>query len=435
MHALNLQNTLTHQSSCGFAQRRCIQSLVVIGLILLGGQVRAATFKVDDTSLTVPGILGDDWRSVQHRKTWTKADGKSLGDDSRFVRFLARDYSFQSSDSGLRMKTSWFVHGKCISTNERVSSLSSPKRRSIESAVGSLREMGLRLKEAPDDAESRIVIWAQFKSSHDISVPLESLSGDDLRTLSPFAELARQAFETRLSRTAQCKDSETIEKSRDSARSSGRRMRPSKSQSKKTLPKRSAPRPTGRLVAGAVPSAGKAAERPDRRVDERSRKQEWAILIEKFVAKPGSLVFEPASQFTRCILAYTEAEALAAATAAYRSRSGKGNGQRVSYTVFFGGGECGESSGGSGGESSADSESFDSSTDSGPAGEDFTGGNEEDDSLEPTADPLDIDSEYGGESGGGEGEFDEYDFESIPASEDYGDGEMSDFEPASELSE
>ncbi|MGZ0170067.1 MAG: hypothetical protein ACKVHE_10960, partial [Planctomycetales bacterium] len=265
--------------------------------------------------------------------------------------------------------------------------------------------------------ETRVVIWAHFKSKHDFSLPLKALAADDSRTLAPFADLAKQAFETRMSCTAKCKESENLEESRESTRSGGRRMRQSKSGSSM---KSAFPRPTGSLIAGALPQPGTRPERPDRRVDEKSKKQEWAILISKFAAKPGSLVFEPAGQFTRCVRTYTEAEALAAMRATYRPQAAAGSGPRFSYTVSSaGGGGCGQSDGG-GSESSSDS----GSTESSGTGETFDGGSTEGSgttgSLEPFADPLSIDSADELSSGS---EIDDFDFEAIPSSED-GDNEM-----------
>ncbi len=110
----------------------------------------AATFRVDDTRMTVPSILADDWRAIQHRKTWTRSDGKAIGGEAKFVRFLARDYSFTADEEGFRLKTMWFAAGKCVSTNESVSSLTAAKRKSLEFAFGSLNEMRARLEETPE---------------------------------------------------------------------------------------------------------------------------------------------------------------------------------------------------------------------------------------------------------------------------------------------
>lgn len=431
MHPIIIQNRRAAGPTSGLSCLRTSRQLLLLSFVaitLIGQRSEAATFRVDDMSLTVPGILGDNWRAVQHRKNWTKSDGKTLGGDPRFVRFLARDYKFTHTDAGLRLKTTWFVSGKCVSTDELVKSLSSSKKRLVELEFGSLRELSLRLEETPDVPETRVVIWAHFRSTHDFSLPLEALAADVSRTLSAFADLAKQAFETRMSRTAKCKETEDLDKSRESTRSGGRRMQPSKSQAKP-------PRPIGGLTIGALPQPGTRPERPDRRVDDRGKKQEWAILISKFAAKPGSLVFEPAGQFTRCVLAYTEAQALAAMTAAYRPQAAGGSRPRFSYTVSSaGGGGCGQSSGG-GSETSSDSGNAGSSG----ASETFAGGSNEGSgvggSLEPFADPLNSGSDYGGESNSG-GEIDDFDLEAIPTSEDF-DTEMveSEIEPAEVSSE
>jgi hypothetical protein len=408
----------------------------VVAITLMSHRLEATTFRVDSSSLTVPGILGDDWRAVQHRKIWTKSDGKTLKGDPRFVRFLARDYKFTYSDAGLRLKTTWFASGKCVSTDESVKSLSGSKKRSIELAFGSLRELSLRVKETPDVSEDRVVIWAHFKSTHDVSLPVEALAGDDLRSLAPFAELARQAFETRMSRIAKCKSGEDVDKSRESTRSGGRRMRPSKSPSKSGSSMRSTPpRRTGGLIAGALPQSGTRPDRPDRRVDEQSKKQEWAILVSKFAAKPGSLVFAPVSQFTRCVLAYTEAEALAAMRAAYRPQSAAGSGPRYSYTVSSAGAGSCEKSGGSGNEDSTDSGSAGGAGTGETSGSGSTEGDGTSGSLQPFADPLSIDSDDVSDSSSG-GEIDDFDLEAIPSSED-DESEMldSEIEPAEVSSE
>lgn len=388
------------------------------------GQSEAATFRVDDTRLTVPSILADDWRAVQHRKIWKRSGGTAVGSEAKFVRFLARDYRFTADEEGFRLRTMWFVAGKCVSTNESVSSLTAAKRKSLESAFGSLNEMRARLAETPEVPQVRVVIWAHFKSTHEVSLPLETLASEDSRTLEPFAELARQAFDTRVSRNAKCKEVSSPASTRESARSGGRRMQPSRSQSRSsTSPTRSAPRPTGGLVVGELPQPGVSPERPDRRVDERSRKQEWPILISRFVANPGSLVFEPAGQFTRCVFAYSEAEALAAMREAYRPQAASGKGRRTSYTVSATGSSgCGQSSSSNAGDaSSSDNESSGNSESA--SGELSAAGEEGGEAFQPYADSLDIDSSFGDEAGSGSSEIDELDFESIPSSDDY-EGEL-----------
>ena len=194
--------------------------------------------------------------------------------------------------------------------------------------------------------------------------------------------------------------------------------------------KSSPPRPTGGLTTGALPQPGTRPERPDRRVDDQGQKQEWAILISKFAAKPGSLVFEPAGQFTRCVFAYTEAEAFSAMMAVYRPQATAANGPRFSYTVSSaGGGGCGQSGGG-GSEASSDTGNAGSSGGGGA----FDGGSTEGSGaagpLEPFADPLDIDFNYEDEFSG-ESEIDEFDLEAIPTSVDYDTEPLeNEFEPA-----
>jgi hypothetical protein len=429
MNAFKVRYRLgSDRNSCHFQQvarvRLTILTFMVVALMGVR-QSEAATFRVDDTRMTVPSILADDWRAIQHRKTWTRSDGKAVGGEANFVRFLAREYSFTANEEGFRLKTMWFASGKCVSTDELISSLTAAKRKSLESAFGSLIEMRARLEETPEVPQVRVVIWAHFKSTHEVSLPFETLASDDSKTLEPFAELARQAFDTRVSRKTKCKEGSDPASTRESARSGGRRMLPSKSQSKSgTSPTRSAPRPTGGLVVGELPQPGTSPERPDRRVDERGRKQEWPILISRFVASPGSLVFEPAGQFTRCILAYSEREALTAMRAAYRPQAASGSGRRTSYTVSATGSSgCGQSNAG-GADDAASLEN--ESTGSGePVGEgpSAAGGEDSGDAFQPYADPLDIDSSYSDEGGSRSDAVGELDFESIPTSGDL-EGDM-----------
>ena len=146
------------------------RSAILGGMILLGlfglqvERVSGATFRVDDSSLTVPPILADDWRAVKLQKEWAKAGSGEIDGEPRFSRFLARDYKFSVSGPALRIKTIWFAAGKCVSTDEAVSTLARSKRIAIESAVGSLDEMHHRLHENPGSSESRTIIWAHFKS-------------------------------------------------------------------------------------------------------------------------------------------------------------------------------------------------------------------------------------------------------------------------------
>ena len=160
-------------------------SLIVCLLVLVVFEHRtdvanAASFRVDDATLTVPALLGDDWRAVTHRKTWTRATGDAIPGDPRFVRFRAREYSFQLSGAGLRLKTTWFAAGKCVSTDEAVRRLRGSKRAAIETAFGSLDDMNRRLqKKTSDGTEGRIVIWAQFRSKPDESLPIDALAAED----------------------------------------------------------------------------------------------------------------------------------------------------------------------------------------------------------------------------------------------------------------
>ena len=115
-----------------------------------------ATFRVDDSSLTVPPILSDDWRAVKLQRAWSKAGGREIDGEPRFSRFLARDYTFSVSGPALRIKTTWFAAGKCVSTDEAVSTLNKSKKIAMESAVGSLDEMHHRLHENPEIGRAHV---------------------------------------------------------------------------------------------------------------------------------------------------------------------------------------------------------------------------------------------------------------------------------------
>jgi hypothetical protein len=296
MHTFKVFHRLATDWPCRQVQHVAPVRMALLAFVtaaaMAAGQTEAATFRVDDTRMTVPSILADDWRAIQHQKTWTRSDGKAVGGEAKFIRFLARDYSFTAEKGGIRLRTMWFASGKCVSADESVASLTTAKRKSLESVFGSMNEMRLRLTEAPEVPQVRVVIWAHFKATHEIALPLDGLVTDDSKTLEPFAELARQAFDTRVSRTEKCKEGGAPASTRESARSGGRRMKPSKSQSSsRSSATRNARRPTGGVVAGELPRQGANPARPDRRVDEQGRKQEWPILISQFVSGSGSLVF------------------------------------------------------------------------------------------------------------------------------------------------
>ena len=377
-----------------------------------------ASFRVDDTSLTVPPILGGDWRAVKLQKEWAKAGGQEIDGETRFLRFLAREYVFSVSGPALRIKTIWFAAGKCVSTDEAASTLARSKKIAIESAVGSLNEMHHRLRENPDSSENRTVIWAHFNSDRDVIVPVDTLSADHAATLAPFAELAKQSFEARLFKNTKCKESEDSQEARKTARSGGRRMRPSKSRSGAfslstgTAP----PRPTGGLVVGELPQAGTAPERPDRRVeDNSSEKKKWSILISQFVAKAGSLVFEPAGSFTRCVTARSEPEAIALMHATYRGQVSTGSGKRTSYTITGGGSGCGQSADGSAGAAEPEDSVNPGSNESSEGAPSVAPGST--DSFEPIPDPLEINPQT--DDPEDMGDFDDFDLEAIPTSEEF----------------
>ncbi|MFT4560249.1 MAG: hypothetical protein ACI92S_005646 [Planctomycetaceae bacterium] len=399
---------------------------------------RGATFRVDDSSLTVPPILSDDWRAVKLQRAWSIAGGKEIDGEPRFSRFLARDYTFSVSGPALRIKTTWFAAGKCVSTDEAVSTLNRQKRIAIESAVGSLDEMQHRLHENPGSSENRVIIWAHFKSDREVIVPVDTLSAEHAATLAPFVELAKQSFDARLFKNTKCKESEDSEEARETARSGGRRMRSPKSRSgaRSLSTGKAPPRPTGGLVVGALPQAGVAPERPDRRVeDNSSEKQQWSILISQFVAKAGSLVFEPAGSFTRCVTARSEPEAIAMMRATYRGQVSSGNGKRTSYRVTGGGSGCGQS--GSGGTGSIEPDGSGSPGSNVPSLGTPTVDPNDIDSFEPFPDPLELDPQS--DNVEDMGDFDDFDLEAIPTSEEFfeeiGEGETDSTQPSIDTTE
>jgi hypothetical protein len=400
-----------------------LSGLFVCSLLGFGTETACgATFRVDDSSLTVPAILSDDWQTVKLRKTWARADGKKIGDEPQFSRFLARDYRFTVSGPAFRIKTTWFAAGKCVSTDELVSSLINSKRIAIESVVGSLDEMNRRLQANPGVSENRVIVWAHLKSKRDVTVPVDALAAEDAAILAPFVELAKQSFDTRLSRSTKCKESEDPKESREAARSGGRRMRPSKSQSgtRSSSTRATPPRPTGGLVVGALPEAGTAPVRPDRRVDDKSaNKQKWSILISQFVAKAGSLVFEPAVSFTRCVTARSEAEAITRMRATYPPVVSSGNGKRTSYRITGGAGGCERSGSDASSSEPSDTGSPDSdgASDGGPSSVGPGGA----DSFTPYPDPLDVEPAFYADEA--MDDFGNFDLEAIPTSDDFG-GEL-----------
>ena len=389
----------------------------------------AAVFRVDDSSLTVPAILSDDWRDVKVRDVWTQAGGEVIAGEPRFSRFLARDYQFTLSGDSLRLKTTWFAGRKCVSTDEAVSSLSRSKRMALEAAFGSLNEVSSRLQgESAVGSVSQVVIWASFKAKPDVTVPVEALSPEDFTRLSPFADLAKQSFEARLFSGADCKKSDDPEEARNSARSGGRRMQPSKSLQSRTSSSRGAPLPASGATAGALPqAAGSSSSRIQRQSDDEgesaSDKQRWGFLISKYVAEPGSLTFNFAGQFTRCVRAESEAAAMALMKAAYRPLVSSGGGKRTSFTVAASPSATCEDTGGDSLEGAYVPGNFEGSgsPDSSEGGLTTDPGNT--DSFAPFPDPLHIDPASGGMPH--PEDFDDVDLESIPVLDEPA-GEVSD---------
>jgi hypothetical protein len=385
-------------------------SLIVCLLVLVVFEHRtdvanAASFRVDDATLTVPALLGDDWRAVTHRKTWTRATGDAIPGDPRFVRFRAREYSFQLSGAGLRLKTTWFAARKCVSTDEAVSRLRGSKRAAIETAFGSLDDMNRRLqKKTSDGTEGRIVIWAQFRSKPDESLPIDALAAEDQEILSPFAELAKQSFEARIFNSSNCSENEDPKEARNAARSGGRRMSSSRSGSKsRSKPARGRPLPGGVIPGAILQEAGSSYTGDGQRIvrdrDASTDKQRFGFLLSKYVAEPGSLTFNVVGRFTRCVRARNQAEALAAMRAKYPRIVAAVRGRRTSYTVVV-----------SPAAVCQDAEHNRTAGEYVPGNFNKSG---EKDTLTPSPDPLNGDSSSDG--GGGSEGLDDLDLKSIPS--------------------
>jgi hypothetical protein len=404
----------TSRSACRIGMVICVVVFPLFGT--REESASAAVFRVDDSTLTVPAILSDDWRAVKAQNAWARAGGEAISGEPRLSRFLARDYQFTLNGESLRLKTTWFAGGKCISTDESVSTLSPAKRNAIEMAFGSLNEINRRLQgESADGSEGHVVIWASFMAKPDVSVPVESLAPDDLAKLSPFAELAKQSFEARLFSGANCKESVDPVQARDSARSGGRRMQPSRSQ--RTTSSRGTPRPTGSMAAGALPQAAAAPSRNLRQTDggdSNGDKQKWGFLISQYVAEPGSLVFNLAGQFTRCVSAKSEAAAFSLMRATYRPLVSASGGRRISYTVAP---STSASCEGSGGGDSGVTDGPDNFESPGPGDSPGSGPTVDPGGAAPFApfpDPLEVEPSPDGSAIPDRPE--DFDFESIPVS-------------------
>lgn len=403
------------------------QFLVVLTPFILEPDLcRAAVLRVDDSSLTVPAILNDEWRELKAHRTWSLADGNEIAGEPRFSRFLARDYQFRlnQNSNSMQLRTTWFAGGKCVSTSESVSGLSNARRTALEAAFGSLNDINRRLQgQSADGSTGQVVIWASFKAKPDISIPVETLSPEDLARLTPFIDLARQSFETRLFNNPDCRESGNLQSARDSVMSGGRRMNSTTAKQRVTS-SRGTPRPSGTMLAGSLPRRDDSRSRNSRAGDSQSDSdqgdgQRWGFVISKYVAQPGSLVFNLAGQFTRCVRAENEAAALAAMKAVYRPVIAAGGGKRVSYTIA-----ASESSvcqefddDGSTGTpyvpGNFDSPPTDDSTDA-PADPDLEANGA--DPVAPVPDPLDVDASDG-ESMNAEN-LDDIDFLSVPVLDD-----------------
>lgn len=431
VNCLTIELTRCQPSSRTWFRVGMMACLGMISLAAFGTEeVSGATFRVDDSTLTVPAIHNDNWRALKVRKTWTRADGEEIPDDPRFVRFLARDYEFSLSSGALRMKTTWFAARKCVSTDELVSSLGSAKRKAIEEAFGPLNEMNRRLQGATaDGVEGRVVIWAHFRAKSDVSLPIGGLASDDQEVLAPFADLAKQSFETRLFDAASsCKESKVPRAARSAARSGGRRM-PSSSRSKPSSVGRR-PLPTGGVVRGETPQGSSPAAtgivRDEDEVD--TRKQKWGFTISMYMAKPGSLSFRYAGQFSRCIEAGSQAGAMAVLRSMYRSTIAAGTGKRVSYIVQAGHSTACQQSGGGGGSTALPSNfeerpKLDDLLVDGATGAGGGVATAVEGGLSPFPDPLSFDpaATVTGEFP----ELDDFDFESIPVIDDFA-GDLAD---------
>lgn len=405
----------------------------------------AAILRVDDSSLTVPAILNDEWRAVKAHREWSLAEGKVISGEPRFSRFLARDYQFTLDEDAkaMSLRTTWFAGGKCVSTTEAVSGLSNARRTALEAAFGSLNDIYRALQgQSADGSTGHVVIWASFKAKPDMSVPVETLATDDQARLAPFIDLARQTFEARLFNDADCTNSNDLNKARDSIRSGGRRMPTSRSSQSRVSSSRGTPRPEGRMVAGTLPqrirtsSGNQGRQSDDSDSDsQKGNKQRWGFVISKYVAEPGSLVFSLAGQFTRCVRADSEAAALASMKATYRPVISVGGGKRVSFTVAPAESSVCEDSDGDSLQTQYVPGNFET-----PPGDDLPDGEGElmsdgdgGEAMTPFADPLDVDSAAGESMTSGN--LEDVDLLSIPVLDEIDDAGTALESPAVELSD
>lgn len=367
------------------------------------GVTSAAVLRVDDSSLTVPAVLNNEWRAVKAHREWSLAEGKIISGEPRFSRFLARDYQFtlNESSNAMSLRTTWFAGGKCVSTNEAVSGLTNARRIALEAAFGSLNGIHRTLQgQSTDGSTGHVVIWASFRAKPDMSVPVETLVAEDQARLAPFIDLARQTFEARLFNDADCTNSNNLQKARDSVRSGGRRMATSRSSQSRVSSSRGTPRPDGRMVAGTLPHRTRTSSGNQQRQDDNNdsdtqnrNKQRWGFVISKYVAEPGSLVFNLAGQFTRCVRADSEAVAMASMKATYRPVISVGGGKRVSFTVAKSESSVCEDSDGDSLDTQYVPGNFEA-----PAADDLPDGEGElmtdgdgGDAITPIPDPLDVD--------------------------------------------
>lgn len=400
-----------------------LANTIVLSAPFLNG-IEAASLRVDDTTLVVPSVFSSDWQEIRQRTAWTKASGESVGKSARFSRFLAREYEVSSSSAGLRVKTSWFAKGSCLSTNQNVSELSQTKRTALETSLkSSLQEVQQRLESAGSVGSERVIsIWAQFRSEPTASIPIEGLSTDDQELLEPFVSLAQESFESRLFANSSCSEGDDPASAREAVRSDGRRMESNRPATQsgmgRRMPQRSRSSSEFGPTGEAGPSENPTTEQDDNEESNEAKKEKLAFLISKYEARAGSLTFEFAGDFVRCIRARNPRSALAQIRAAYRNVVSAGNGKRVAYHVVeIPSSECNDN----------EFDTLDSTPslpgnfnpppeDRSTEGASGSDGAVDTEPFEPFPDPLDTNTDSG-RDGFGDFDLDPLDLESIPTPE------------------
>ena len=316
--------------------------VAVLAAGLLPGVSAADSFRIDSTTLSVPGNLSDDWNHVKRRGLWSRSNGIGLTEDGKFVRFLGRHYVFDyghgdatkpntSLSYTFTAKATWFVAGDCVTMDQDLRKVIGSKREALETGLGeSLNEIEDSLRSGTALAKTTTVVWAQFKrkSGTLVSWPVVGLAPEDKELLLPLAELARDHFENVLLPSADCVAVANPRSQRELTKTGGRRMAPSSSQLENTQSQNS---------ADFSPTAGRTNGRSERPSKPTKARKRFAISVTQFRAAPGTFSFTAFKSFIRCIHAESKEEARQIALTLYQSKSivAPPNRPRFSYKVSY----------------------------------------------------------------------------------------------------